>query len=180
MAWRRIGMMVAGLLAAGSVQAEEDALAEAMSRNPERFEARAIDLIAGFGGAEGLVPAGIETHIALERARARASGLRRFLAMDLDADGSVTRAELAVSQQAASAQGRGRLERQFASADADGNATVDAGEMAAFGTAAGLQALGEAEAELLRALMRLDADGNGALVASEVTAAVARLNSTRT
>ncbi|MFZ1345902.1 MAG: hypothetical protein WAS32_03190, partial [Tabrizicola sp.] len=80
MAWRRIGMMVAGLLAAGSVQAEEDALAEAMSRNPERFEARAIDLIAGFGGAWGLSPAGIETHIALERAGARASGLRRFLA----------------------------------------------------------------------------------------------------
>ena len=56
------------------------------------------------------------------------------------------------------------MERQFASADADGNATVDAGELAAFGTAAGLQALGEAEAELLRALMQLDANGDGALV----------------
>lgn len=174
MMWRQIGMMVAGLLAADPVRAEEDILAEAMSRNPERFEARAIDLIAGFGGAGGLSSAGIETHIALERAGARASGLRRFLAMDLDADGNVTQAELAVSQQAASAQGRGRMARQFALADADGNATVDAGEMAAFGTAAGLQALGEAE--LLRALMQLDANGDGALVAAEVVAAVARLD----
>ncbi len=176
MAWQKIGVLVAGLLTAGAAQAEEDALAEAMSRNPDRFEARAIDLIAGFGGPEGLRADDIETHIALERAGARASALRRFLAMDLDADGGVTRPELAVSQRAASAQGRGRMERQFASADADENSTVDAGEMAAFGTAAGLQALGEAEADLLRSLMQLDADGNGALTAAEVAAAVARLD----
>jgi hypothetical protein len=176
MAWQKIGLMVAGLLASGAARAEEDALAGAMSRNPDRFEARAIDLIAGFGGAEGLRADEIETHIALERAGARASALRRFLAMDLDADGSVTRAELAVSQRAASAQGRGRMQRQFASADADENSTVDAGELSAFGTAAGLQALGEAEADLLRALMQLDADGNGAVAAAEVAAAVARLD----
>jgi hypothetical protein len=176
MAWQKIGLMVAGLLASGAARAEEDALAEAMSRNPDRFEARAIDLIAGFGGAEGLRADEIETHIALERAGARASALRRFLSMDLDADGSVTRAELAVTQRAASAQGRGRMERQFASADADENSTVDAGELSAFGTAAGLQALGEAEADLLRALMQLDADGNGAVAAAEVAVAVARLD----
>jgi Ca2+-binding EF-hand superfamily protein len=167
---------LAGLLAAGAARAEEDALAEAMARNPDRFAARAIDLIAGFGGPEGLSPQEIETHIALERAGARASALRRFLAMDLDADGTVTRDELVISQQAASARGRGRMERQFASADADGNGTIDAAEIAASGTAAGLQALGETEAEMLRALMQLDADGNGLLAASEVMAAVARLD----
>jgi hypothetical protein len=164
------------LLAVSGARAEEDALAEAMARNPARFEAQAIDLIAGFGGAEGLRPEGIEMHIALERAGARASGLRRFLAMDLDADGAVSRAELAVSQQAASAASRGRLERQFASADADGNGTVDAAEITAFGAAAGMAALGEAEAGVLRAMMRLDADGDGALNVAEVTAAVARLD----
>lgn len=173
--WLAVAVL-AGLLAAGAARAEEDALTEAMARNPERFAARAIDLIAGFGGPEGLSPQEIETHIALERAGARASALRRFLAMDLDADGTVTRDELTVSQRAASARGRGRMERQFASADADGNGTVDAAEIAASGTAAGLQALGEAEAEMLRALMQLDADDNGLLVASEVTAAVARLD----
>lgn len=169
--------VLAGLLATGAARAEEDALAEAMSRNPDRFEAQAIDLIAGFGGPGGLSPEGIETHIALERAAARAAALRRFLAMDLDADGAVARGELAVSQHAASARGRGRMERQFASADADGNGTVDAGEMVAAGAAAGLAALGEDEAKLLRALMQLDADGNGLLLASEVTNALARLDS---
>lgn len=169
-------MAAAGLLAGGSARAEEDALMEAMSRNPDRFATRAIDLIAGFGGPEGISPKEIEAHIALERAGARASALRRFLAMDLDADGEVTRDELTVSQQAASAQGRGRMERLFTQADADGNATLDAAEITAVGTAAGLQALSEAEAEMLRALMRLDADGNGLLATSEVAAAVARLD----
>lgn len=178
MVQRLAAAILAGLLATGAARAEEDALADAMSRNPDRFEARAIDLIAGFGGPGGLSPEGIETHIALERAGARASAVRRFLAMDLDADGAVVRDELAVSQHAASARGRGRMERQFASADADGNGTVDAGEMAAAGAAAGLAALGEDEAKLLRALMQLDADGNGMLAASEVTAALARLDST--
>ncbi|RYI05735.1 MAG: hypothetical protein EON48_14955, partial [Acetobacteraceae bacterium] len=151
MAWQRIGMVVAGVLAAGTAQAEGDALAKAMSRNPDRFEAQAIDLIAGFGGAEGLTPEGVETHIALQRAGARASAMRRFFAMDLDGDGRVTRDELGVSQHAASAQGRGRMERQFNAADAGGDGVVDAAEIAASGTAAGLAALDEGEAELLRA-----------------------------
>lgn len=173
----RLLMVVAVLaMTAQAGRAEKDALAAAMARNPERFEAWAIDLVAGFGGPDGLRLAGIETHIALERAGARASSLRRFLAMDLDADGSVTRDELAVSQRAASAAGRGRMERQFAAADADGNAVVDPAEMAASGTAAALAALGEAEAGLLRAMLRLDADGDGALTAAEVSAAVARLD----
>jgi EF hand len=176
MAWRRVGILVAGLLAAGMAQAEDDALTKAMSRNPARFEARAIDLIAGFGGPDGLKTAGIETYIAVERAGARASAMRRFLAMDLDADGTVSRAELQVSQAAASAQGRGRLERQFADADVDGSGSVEVAEIAASGTAAGLAALDEGEADLLRALMQLDADGNGLLQPAEVSAAVARLD----
>lgn len=169
-------LAMTGTAAFAQEDPQKDPLVEAMSRNPERFESRAIDLIAGFGGPDGLRPEGIETYIALERAGARASALRRFVAMDLDADGSVTRAELAVTQQAASAQGRGRMERQFASADADSSATVDAPEMTAFGTAAGIAALGEEEADLLRALIQLDANGNGALTAAEVSAAVARLD----
>jgi hypothetical protein len=173
---RRMVVMAVLAMTATAVLAEEDALAEAMARNPERFEARAIDLIAGFGGPDGLRIAGIETHIALERAGARASSLRRFLAMDLDADGTVTRDELAVTQRAASAAGRGRMERQFTAADADGNAAVDPAELAASGAAAALAALGEAEAGLLRAMLRLDANGDGALTGAEVSAAVARLD----
>lgn len=164
------------LLLGQAALAEDDPLAKAMARNPARFETRAIDLIAGFGGPDGLRPADIEAHIALERAGARASGLRRFLAMDLDGDGAVTRAELAVSQRAASSAARGRMERQFAAADADTSGTVDAAELAAFGAAAGHAALDEEEADLLRGLIRLDADGNGALSVAEVATAVARVD----
>lgn len=173
MAWKRIGVMVAGMLAAGLAQAEEDALSKAMARNPDRFAARAIDLVAGFGGPQGLTAEGIETHIALERAGARASAMRRFLAMDLDADGAVSRAELSTAQAAASAQGRGRMERQFTAADADGSGAVEAGEIASAGTAAGLSALDEGEAAVLRAILKLDADGNGAVSVAEISAAAA-------
>lgn len=170
---RRFAIVVLGVIFAQGAQAEEDPLAEAMARSPARFEAQAIDLIAGFGGPDGLSADGIETHIRLERAAARASAMRRFLAMDLDADGAVGRDELAVTQAAASAQGRGRLERQFVAADVDGNDRVDAAEMAAAGLAAGMQALDEGKAGVLRAMLRLDSNADGALTVAEVSAAVA-------
>lgn len=155
-------------------QEAKDPLDEAMAQNPARFEARMVDVVAGFGGPGGLTLAGIEDHIALERAGARASAIRRFLAMDLDADGAVAREELAVTQRAASAATRGRMERQFLAADRDGSGTVDAAEIAADGQAAGLRALDDADADLLRALMRLDADQDGAVTAAEIGAAVER------
>ena len=48
-------------------------LAEAMRKDPARFQAMAEDVIAGYGGPSGLTPAGIEDHVTLERAAARAS-----------------------------------------------------------------------------------------------------------
>ena len=164
------------MFAAQGILAQEakDPLEEALAKNPGRFEARMVDLVAGFGGPEGLTLAGIEEHIALERAGARASAIRRFLAMDLDADGTVARDELTATQRAASAGTRGRMERQFIAADRDGSGAVDAAEITADGQAAGLRALDEADASLLRALIRLDADANGALTAAEVSAAAVR------
>jgi hypothetical protein len=167
---------VMAVIFAEAALAEGDGLSEAMERNPERFANQVIDLIAGFGGPDGLRPDGIEAHIALERAGARASALRRFHAMDLDADGIIDRGELATTQRAASAATRGRMERQFAGADADGDAKVSAVEIAAAGQAAALRALGEDEAAILRALMRLDANGDGALGVAEVEAAVAGID----
>jgi Ca2+-binding EF-hand superfamily protein len=167
-------MLVFGL--AQVALAEESALDKAMRKNPDRFSERAIDLIAGFGGPDGLRAAGIEEHIALERAGARASALRRFLAMDLDGDGVVGRAELAVCQRAANASTRGRMERQFAAADSNADGQVDAAELKTAGQVAGQQGLDEAEAGVLRALMTLDADGDGALLGKELLAAVARVS----
>ena len=170
-AMMRMGLLVLAL--AQPALAQETGLEKAMARDPDRFAARMTDLIAGRGGPDGLTAAGIEDHIALERAAGRASALRRMLAMDLDADGALDGTELAVTQRAASASGRGRLERQFRAADLDGDGRVDAAEMTADARAAGLRALGEEEATMLRALLSLDRDGNAALSVDEIEAAAA-------
>lgn len=168
------------MLLAQGVRAQEraagDPLAEAMARNPDRFEAAMLDLVAGFGGPKGLTRAGIDEHVALERAGARATAMRRLLAMDLDADSGVSRDELQVAQRAASAASRGRMERTFAAADADGDGTVSAGEIAADGKAAAQRALGSEDEALLLAVLTLDADGDGALTADELRAAMTRLD----
>lgn len=170
------GLFMAFSLVAGGAAAAEDVLSEAIARNPDRFAARAIDLIAGFGGPEGLTGKGIDAFIALERAGARASAMRRFLAMDLDADGAVQRAELVITQQAAGAPARGRMERQFAAADTDGDNTVDAAELAAAGRIAGQDALDEDDVRLLQAILQLDSDGNDAVTAAELASAIAQRN----
>lgn len=168
----RMVLMLAVLGLARAGLAQDATLDLLIDKDPDRFLSRMTDLIAGFGGPHGLTAAGIEEHIALERAAARASELRRFLAMDLDADGAVDRADLAVSQRAASASARGRLERLFIAADTDGDGRVSPVEIVAKGRDAGLRALGEDEAEALRGLMALDRDGNSALTPDEVAAAV--------
>jgi hypothetical protein len=173
MRWLGTALMLAVLGLARAGLAQEVTLELLVGKDPDRFLSRMTDLIAGFGGPQGLTAAGIEEHIALERAAARASALRRFLAMDLDADGAVDRAELAVSQRAASASSRGRLERLFIAADADGDGQVAPVEIAAQGSDAGLRALEEDEAEALRGLMALDRNGDSALTPDEVAAAVA-------
>jgi hypothetical protein len=156
-------------------QGVETPLETAMARNPERFEATMLDLVAGFGGPGGLTRDGIAAHVALERAAARASAMRRLMAMDLNADGEVQRDETLVAQRAASAAARGRMERQFLGADADGDGTVSAAEIAAVGKAAGLRALGSEEEALLQSVLTLDGNGDGALTAGELREALDRL-----
>ena len=178
---RRLAVVFFGLclggLAVQPLQAEgaEQALADAMDRNPERVLTMAEDVIAGYGGPAGLTAEDIADYIALERAAARATAMRKLLGADLDNDGTVRRAELAVVLRASSADQRGRMERQFKTADIDGNDTLDAAEIRAEGQVAALKALSETEAELLAALISLDADGDGALRTQEVQAAVLRL-----
>lgn len=171
----RLTAVILGLVTVQPVSAQGDeALAEAMERNPDRLLTMAEDVIAGYGGPDGLTAAGIADYIALERAAARAAAMRKLLALDLDNDGSVSRSELAVVVRAASADERGRLERQFKAADIDANDSLDAAEIRAEGQIAALKALSDAEAGVLAALMTLDANANGALLAEEVQAAVLR------
>jgi Ca2+-binding EF-hand superfamily protein len=132
-----------------------------------------LDLVAGFGGPDGLTRDGVADHVALERAGARATAMRRLHAMDLDGDGAVLREEMQVAQRAASAASRGRMEREFLAADADGDGAISASEIAADGKAAGLRRLGQEEEDMLLSLLTLDADGDGALAADELRAAMA-------
>jgi len=156
-------------------QAVETPLQRAMEGNPGRFEATMLDLVAGFGGPDGLTREGIAEHVALERAAGRATAMRRLIAIDLNADGDVQRGELQVAQRAASAGARGRMERQVAAADADGDGKITAAEIAADGAAAALGALGADEEALLMSVLTLDADGNGALSAAELRVAMAKV-----
>lgn len=167
--------VLAVLMSTGLVRgalAQESFLDLLVGEDPDRFVADMTDLIAGFGGPQGLTAEGIEDYIALERAGARASALRKVQAMDLDGNGSLDRAELKVNQRAASAAMRGRMERQFIAADTDGDGRISPVEMAEEGRTAALRALGEEEAEALRALMSLDRNGDAALTRDEVAAAI--------
>jgi Ca2+-binding EF-hand superfamily protein len=174
-----VAVMVLGLvLWAQNVLAQdaETALGEEMRRNAGRFQDEVTDLIAGFGQNGALTLAGIEDHISLTRAAARATAVRRLVAQDLDADGTVSRRELAVVQAAASAAARGRLERQFTAADTNGDGRIGSAEAAADREGAALRALDQEEADLLRAVLTLDADGDGALTTTELAAAMLRLD----
>ncbi|MBA3909323.1 MAG: hypothetical protein C0524_05415 [Rhodobacter sp.] len=157
-------------------ESEEGVLEQAMRDDAAGFQAMAEDVIAGFGGPDGLTPDGIEDHVALARAVARAEAMRRLLAIDLGNDGSVDRNELEVTQRAASAAARGRLERQFASADTNGDARIDPAEIRANGHIAALRAMSETDVELLRALITLDLGGDGAVSLQELRTALSRLD----
>jgi Ca2+-binding EF-hand superfamily protein len=175
---RMTALVVLLVVLAQGVRAEpeETPLQQAIRKDPAGFQAMAEDVIAGFAGPRGLTAAGIEEHVALERAFARAGAMRRLLAMDLDNDGAIDRGELAVVQRAASATARGRLERQFTAADSDGDGRIGVQEIRAEGQAAALRALTEAEAETLRAMISLETDGDGALTLEELRAALSWLN----
>lgn len=155
-----------------------EALTKAVKANPERFLEDAAEVIHGFGapGAEpGVAAEGIETAIALARAEGRAGALRKLQAADLDGDGAVTAAEMAVLAAAAKAGDRGRLIALQAEADADGDGTASAAEMLARAEAEARRSFPERKAALLRDLMLFDSDGDGQLTLPEVEAAVDRI-----
>lgn len=171
-------LIVVGLMAATQgALADAASLAKAIARAPARVETMIEDVIAGHGEVGVLSADGIEAHVALTRASARATVLRRYFALDLDADGSVDRMELAIARRAAAADQRGRMDRDFSVADADGNGVVDPAELAAAGRAAALRALDEEEAALLRGLLAFDGDGDGGVTREEIARGLAMAGS---
>lgn len=150
-------------------------LEKRLSRNPQRFLQDMADLIAGYGEDGALGEDAIAAFVGLERARVRAFHVRQLMQADIDGDGDISRSELDGLQRVKSAWLRGRLEIQFRRADTDRDGRVSAQELRADASARALQSLPAAKEEELRAVLRFDLDGDGAVTLDEVMEAVAIL-----
>ena len=142
---------------------------------PEVFLQDAAEVIYGFGAKGGIDLAGIDGFIAAERARFRAREMARYLAADLDNDGDISRAEMALLADAAAAGKRGRLQRGYDQADANANGVLTVAELRGFAQGVALVQMTDADAEALRGLMLFDADDNGTVAMEEVAAGVSAL-----
>jgi hypothetical protein len=150
----------------------DGALAKRMQRDMGDVAEDAMTLILGYGTGGGIDRAGIETWLSVERATARAQVMRRIIEADLNADGTVTAAEIAVIAGAAEARLRGRIMQNHALADADGDGAVSGPEAAARAQAFAMERVSEGDAARALALMGLDMDGDGRLTLAEVDEAV--------
>jgi hypothetical protein len=146
----------------------DGALAKRMQRDMGDVASDAMTLILGYGTGGGIDRAGIETWLAVERAVARAQVMRRIVEADLNADGTVAAAEIAVIAGAAEAGVRGRIMQNHALADTDGDGAVSAAEAMARAEAFAMERVNEADAARAIALMGLDMDGDGWLTLAEV------------
>lgn len=139
---------------------------------PDTYLATAASLIYGFGAGGGIDAVGIDGFIAAERARIRARDMTQYLAADLNNDGDISRAEMAVLAAAAQANKRGRLQRGFDQADADANALLSMSELRSFAQGSAMDQLSDADADGLKALLQFDENADGIVAMDEVAAGV--------
>jgi Ca2+-binding EF-hand superfamily protein len=145
---------------------------------PERYAERTAEIIAGYGGADGIDANGIARYIAVTRAEARARRMGEMLAADLDNDGTITADEVASLAPLLDARQRGRLTQAHRRGDGDSDGVLTAAELQAVGEAAARRRIGAQAATALQALMAFDLDANGSVSTTElgqVVAAVLRL-----
>lgn len=172
--WAMLMLILPGLAWAGP--ALSPAMTDWVRTRPDDFTEQAAALLFGHGIAGRFDAAAADRAVALERARLRQRELRRLLLADLDDDGAVNAAELAVLMQAEGAGPRGRLAVSFARTDADGDGVVQATELA---LAARQVAVADSAplADLAAAVLACDLDGDGAVDLPELRRAVALLAS---
>ena len=154
-----------------------DTLLRSIKADPASYLDSVTLLIASYGGADGISQEQVDTSLALVRAKARTAAIVPLIGADLDADGTVTREEVVVAEDAASASGRGKLERAFQAADVDGNAMVTPVELTDYGMAASMAAYSPAAMAKVKVLMGFDADGDGKVTLNEVRMGLAGLTS---
>jgi len=153
-------------------QPVQDSLIEA----PERFVDNAADVIGGYGGPDGIDPAGIDLFIDVTRAAARSRITARLMAADLDNDSAIRRIEMEALGQTLSAFQRGQLRRLFDRSDTDRDSTVPAAELRAQADADARKVISQNRELALRSLPLLDINQDGLVSLAEVArvAAVAR------
>ena len=147
-----------------------------MRDRPEAFVQEAAGLIMGYGGPDGLSAADVETAIEAELARLRARELRRLLDADLNADLSVSEAELKVLVHAASATMRGRLVVWHRASDLNGDGTASWTEIQGHARAVAEAGLSEQARSAMRAMMIFDLSGDGRVDMDEVLEAMELLD----
>lgn len=160
-------------LARSGFETLPEALQQDLLTQPERFLETLAELIIGHGAGGAIDAAGVETAIALERARTRAFHVVKPLRADLDGNGAVSMVELAAFQYVSSARQRGLLEVAHRGADADGDGTAQRMEIAAYAEAKALRAFSKRRAEEWRAILRLDLDSDGRVKLDEAVHAIA-------
>ena len=165
-------LVLSGMARAGTLS---EAVLEEVRQAPEPFLQLAADLIHGFGSDLGIDAAGLDRFVALERAAARASALRRLQLADLDFDGAVTGPELAVLAGAAAAKSRGRLWALHEAADGNGDGTVAPDELRLWAAAEGLRGFSAEKEAIARAVLSFDGNADGRVTLDEVRAALAAL-----
>ena len=174
MGWVVLAVMM-GLAVPLWAQDVSEAVLNKVKSDPAPFLTLAANLIHGFGTERGIDGAGVDRFVALERAAARATALRRLQLADLDFDGAVTRAEMAVLTASVAAKSRGRLWALHEEADDDSDDTVSAAEMLTFGRAEAIRDFSAMDEALVRSVLTFDGNSDGYVSLDEVKSAVAAL-----
>ncbi|WP_284163645.1 hypothetical protein [Frigidibacter sp. SD6-1] len=158
--------------AAALAETLPDPLFERLRGGSRSLLADVADMIASYGEARGLTAEGIDWRVAAERAAARAQALTPLVKADLDADGTVTRAEMDRLMALTAEGSRGRLDLAFRAADLTGDEKVDERERRVYLMLRAADRMSVADEEVLQALMLLDLDHDGYLTLEEFTGAM--------
>jgi Ca2+-binding EF-hand superfamily protein len=130
-------------------------------------------MISGFGVDGAIDRAGLQNVVAMARADARATAMRRLQGADLDGDGAVSGDEMRMKAAASAASARGRLILYFGKADVNGDDRVSAEELQAYANLVAQQSFSEDKAAAVYAILGFDKNGDGRVNLAEVKAAIA-------
>ncbi|MEM6727560.1 MAG: hypothetical protein AAF618_03595 [Pseudomonadota bacterium] len=144
--------------------------------NPNDAVNVVIDIAYSYWRDRAVTSEAIDIAITHAHAEARARAMGDLLKADLDDDLVLSEAEIAAVELEMTGYARGLLWTGHRHADLDRDGRVDFGEMRAYAQARADQYLSQHRADMLRALMFLDMDGNGKVTVPEAEEAIGKLS----